>query len=66
MARVTDTHATAPETGSAHAGKDLKRLQRQASSRKLQRFWKSFRASRSTTAQLAQAFLDTGIPTAQV
>ena len=45
------------------AGKDLKRLQRQVSSRKLQKFWKSFRTTRSTTAQLAQAFLDTGIPT---
>ena len=48
------------------AGKDLKRLQRQVSSRKLQKFWQSFRTTRSTTAQLAQAFLDTGIPTAQV
>ena len=45
------------------AGKDLKRLHRQVSSRKLQKFWKSFRTTRSTTAQLAQAFLDTGIPT---
>ena len=39
------------------------RLLRQASSRKLQRFWRSFCRKRLTTAELAARFIATGVPT---
>ena len=39
------------------------RLLRQASSRKLQRFWRTFCRKRLTTAELAARFIETGVPT---
>lgn len=62
---ATDSAAPTQTSGEAFLVRRARmrtRLLRQASSRKLQRFWRAFCRKRLTTAELAARFINTGVP----